>query len=169
LEIIQSQKLWDNSQNNTSVHLDQYLSNSHPAEDSISIEDYMSRWCNIIQTPNSPTPQENHRTPQLFSPEERDNLDKYNKFINELLVQIKGGWSPVDTLPYDEDLLRFMLGLSPRAKINKEFYSESDQVLKRNRLGIQPNSDKTTESTRGQLLLQKDNHSLQIKERSNNS
>ena len=107
--------------------------------------------------------------PQTCTSEKRDNLDKYNKFINELLVQIKGGWSPVDTLPYDEDLLRFMLGLSPRAKINKEFYSESDQVLKRNRLGIQPNSDKTTESTRGQLLLQKDNHSLQIKERSNNS
>ena len=130
----------------TSVQLDQYLSNSHPAEDSISIEDYMSRWCNIIQTPNSPTPQENHRTPQLFSPEERDNLEKYNQFINELTVRIEGGWSPADTLPYDEDLLRFTLGLSPRAKTKEEFYPDSDQDLKRNRLTIQPDSDKKTES-----------------------
>ena len=81
-----AKKLWDNSQNKTSVQLDQYLSNSHPAEDSISIEDYISRWCNIIQNPNSPTPQENHRTAQLFSSEELDNLDKYNQFINEISV-----------------------------------------------------------------------------------
>jgi len=71
--------------------LDQYLFESHPAEDSVSIEDYMSRWCKVIQTPNSPTPQENHRTPLPFSPEERDNLDKYNKFINKLSVRIEGG------------------------------------------------------------------------------
>ena len=55
-------------------------------EDSVPIKDYMGRWCNVIQTPNSPTPQENHSMPQLFSPEERDNLDKYNKFINEFSV-----------------------------------------------------------------------------------
>ena len=55
-------------------------------EDSVPIKDYMGRWCNVIQTPNSPTPQENHCIPQLFSPEERDNLDKYNKFINEFSV-----------------------------------------------------------------------------------
>ena len=81
-----AKKLWDDSQNGTSVQLDQYLSNSHPAEDSISIEDYMSRWCNVVQTPKSPTLQENHRRAQLFSSEERDNLDKYNQFINELAV-----------------------------------------------------------------------------------
>jgi len=81
-----AKKLWDNSQNKSSDHLDQYLSKSHLAEDSVSIEDYMGRWCNIIQNPNSPTPQENHRMPQLFSPEEHDNLDKYNKFINEFSV-----------------------------------------------------------------------------------
>jgi len=108
----------------------------------------MRRWCNIIQNPNSPTPQENHRTPLPFSPEERDNLDKYNQFINELSVRIEGGWSPTDTLPYDEDLLRLTFELSPRVKTNKEFYPDSDQVFKRNRLAIQPASDKKTESNK---------------------
>jgi hypothetical protein len=73
-------------------------------------------------------------------------LDKYNQFINELSFRIEGGWSPADTLPYDEDLLRFTLGLSPRAKTKEEFYPDSDQDLKRNRLTIQPDSDKKTES-----------------------
>jgi len=141
-----AKKLWDDSQNKTSAQLNQHLSKSHPAEDSVSIEDYISRWCNIIQTPNSPTPQENHRMPQLFSSEERDNLDKYNQFINELSVRIEGGWSPADTLPYDEDLLRLTLGLSPRLKTNEEFYPDSDQIVKRNRPTIQPDSDKKTES-----------------------
>jgi len=100
-----AKRLWDDSQNKTSTQLDQYLSESYLTEGSVSIEDYMSRWCNVIQTPNSPTPQENRRKQQLFSPEERDNLDKYNQFINELSVRIEGGWSPVDTLPYDKDLL----------------------------------------------------------------
>ena len=127
-----AKKLWDDSQNKTSTQLDQYLSESHPAEDSVSIVDYMSHWCSVIQTPNSPTPQENHRMPQLFSSEERDNLDKYNQFINELSVRIEGGWSPADTLPYDEDLLRLTIGLSPRIKTNKEFYPDSDQAVKRN-------------------------------------
>jgi len=104
----------------------------------------MSRWCNIIRTPNSPTPQENHRTPQLFFSKEHDNLDKYNKFINELSVRIKGGWPPADYIPYDEDLLRHTLGLSPRAKTDKEFYPDSNQVIKRNRLAIQPDSDEKT-------------------------
>ena len=100
-----AKKLWDDSQNKTLAQLDQYLSKSHPAEGSVTIGDYISHWCNIVQTPDSPTPQENRRKPQLFSPEERDNLDKYNQFLNELLVRIEGGWSPADTLPYDEDLL----------------------------------------------------------------
>ena len=119
----------------------------HP-KDSVSIEDYMSYWCNVIQTPNSPTPQENRRTPQLFSPEERDNLLKYNQFINEFSVRSEGGWSPENTLPYDEDLLRFTLGFSPRVKTNEELYPDSDQVFKRNRLAIQPASDKKTESNK---------------------
>jgi hypothetical protein len=55
-----AKKLWDDSHNN----LDQHLSQLHPAEDSVSIEDYMSRWCNVVQIPNSPTPQEDHRMPQ---------------------------------------------------------------------------------------------------------
>ena len=100
-----AKKLWDDSQNKISAPLDQHLSESHPAEDSISIKDYMTRWCNVIQTPSSPTPQEIHCTPYLFSMAEHDNLDKYNKFINELSARIEGGWSPADTLPYDEDLL----------------------------------------------------------------
>jgi len=125
-------KLWDDSQNKSSARLDQYLSEYHSAEDFVSIEDYMSRWCNVIQTPNSPTPQENHRMPQLFSPKERDSLDKYNKFINEFSVRFEGRWSPSDTIPYDEDLLQLTLKLSPRVKTNKEFYPDSDQDFKRN-------------------------------------
>jgi len=38
-----AKKLWDDSQKKTSAQLDQCLSDSHPAEDSVSIEDYMSR------------------------------------------------------------------------------------------------------------------------------
>ena len=111
----------------------------------------MSRWCNVIQTPNSPTPQENHRTAQLFSLEERDNLDKYNQFINELSVRIEGGWSPTDTLPYDEDLLRLTLGLSPRDKTNQEFYPDSDQAVDQS--ATQPDSGKKTESDKESIPI----------------
>ena len=128
------------------VQLDQYLSNTHPTEDCISIEDYMSRWCNVIQTPNSPTPQENHYTLQLFSPEKRDNLDKYNKFINELSVRIEAGWPPADHIPHDEDLLRLTLIFPSRVKLEKKLYPDSDQVFQGNRLAIQPDSGKKTES-----------------------
>ena len=55
-----AKKLWDESQSNSPTQLDQYLSESNPAEDSVPIENYMGRWCNVIQTPSSPTPQENH-------------------------------------------------------------------------------------------------------------
>ena len=130
-----AKKLWDDSQNELATQVDQYLSQSHSAEDSVSIKDYMSRWCNTIQTPNSPTPQEDLRMSRLFSPKERDNLEKYDKFINKLSVRIEGRWFPAGTLPYDEDLLRYTLGLSP----------DSDQVLKRNRLALQLDSDKKTE------------------------
>jgi len=58
-----AKKLWDDSQNKTSTQLDQYISESHLVEDPVSIKDYMSRWCNVIQTPSSPTPQEIHCTP----------------------------------------------------------------------------------------------------------
>ena len=68
-----AKKLWDDSR----MSLDQHLSQHHPVEDSVSIEDYMSRWCNVVQTPNSPTQQEDHRMPQTSSSEKRDNLDKY--------------------------------------------------------------------------------------------
>ena len=76
---------------------------------------------------------------RLFSPKERDNLEKYDKFINKVSVRIEGGWFPAGTLPYDEDLLRYTLGLSP----------DSDQVLKRNRLALQLDSDKKTEFDKG--------------------
>ena len=81
----------------------------------------------------------------LFS-KERDNLEKYNQFINELAVRIEGGWSPADTLPYDENLLRHTLGFPPQVHSNTEFYPDSVQVTKRNRLAPQPDSDKKTES-----------------------
>jgi len=156
-----AKKLWDSSQNKSSTQLDQYLSGSHLAEDSVSIKDYMSRWCNVIQTPNSPTPLEDLRSPQLFSPKERDNLEKYDKFINELSVQIKGGWIPAGTLPYDEDLLRHTLGFSP----------DSDQVLKINRLALQPDSDKRTKpdkksnfTVKGELLSSNQKERQQLSE-----
>jgi len=73
-------------------------------------------------------------------------LDKYNKFINELSYRIEGGWPPADYIPHDKDLLRHTLGFSPRVKLDKEVYQDSAQVIKRNRLALQPDSDKKTES-----------------------
>ena len=84
--------------------------------------------------------------PQTCSSEKCDNLDKYNKFINELSVRIEGGWPPADHIPHDEDLLRHTLGFSPRVKQDKEVYPDSVQDIKRNRLAPQPDSDKRTES-----------------------
>ena len=55
-----AKKLWDDS-----LKLDQHLSQTHPAEDSVSIKDYMNRWCNVVQIPNSPTPQDDHCMPQI--------------------------------------------------------------------------------------------------------
>ena len=86
-----AKKLWDDSQNRP---LDQHLSQTRPTEDSVSVKEYMGRRCNMVQTPNSPTPQENHRVPHIPSLEKWDNLDKYDKFINELSVRIEGGWPP---------------------------------------------------------------------------
>jgi hypothetical protein len=40
-----AKKLWDDPHRS----MDQHLSQHHPAEDSMSIEDYMSRWCNIFK------------------------------------------------------------------------------------------------------------------------
>ena len=130
-----AKKLWDESQSKSPTQLDQYLIESHPTNESIQIQDYMGHWCNFInqpapytQTPNSPTPEVTHCMPQLFSQEERNNLDRYNKFMNELSVRIEGGWPPPDALPYDEDLLRHTLGLSPRVESCEEFYPDSSQV-----------------------------------------
>ena len=82
---------------------------------------------------------------QTCSSEKRDNLDKYNKFINELSVRIEGGWPPVDHIPHDEDLLRHTLGLPPRVKKDREAYPVPVQDIKRNRLTPLPDSDKKTE------------------------
>ena len=106
----------------------------------------MSRWCNTIRIPNSPTLQEDHRTPQIYSLEKHDDLDKYDKFINELSVRIECGWPPTDHIPHDEDLLRHTLWFSPWVKPDKEVYPDSVQDIKRNRLAPQPDSDKKTES-----------------------
>ena len=73
-------------------------------------------------------------------------MDKYDEFINELLVRNEGGWLPADHVPYDEDLLRHTFGLSPRIKEDKEVYPASD--IKRNRLEPQLDSDKGTESNK---------------------
>ena len=138
-----AKKLWDDSKNKSSTQLDRYLSEPHSAEDSVSTKDYMSRWCNVVQILNSPTPREDHRMPRIFSPGECDNLDKYDKFINELSIRIKGGWPPEDQIPFDEDLLWHTLGLPPQIKQNKEASPASVQNI--NRLALQPDSDKRTE------------------------
>ena len=104
----------------------------------------MNCWCNIVQTLNSNTPQEDHRMPQTSSSEKWNNLDKYNKFINDLLVLVEGGWPPADHIPHDENLLRHTLGLPPRVKQDNEVYPASD--IDRNRRVPQPDSDKKTES-----------------------
>jgi hypothetical protein len=79
---------------------------------------------------------------RIFSPGKRDNLDKYDKFINELSVRIEGGWPPANHISHDEDLLRFTLRLLPRVEQDKEVYPASD--IKRNRLSPQPDSDMET-------------------------
>ena len=85
---------------------------------------------------------------QTCSSEKCDNLDKYNKFINELSVRIEGGWPPEDHIPHDEDLLRHTLGLTPRVKQDKEVYSVSIQ----DRLTPQPDSDMWTESDKKSIF-----------------
>ena len=82
--------------------------------------------------------------PRIFSPGECDNLNKYDKFINELSVRIEGGWPLADHILHDKDLLRFTLGLPPRVEQDKEVYPASD--IKRNRLAPQTDSDKRIES-----------------------
>ena len=84
--------------------------------------------------------------PRISSSEKWDNLDKYDKFVNELSVRIECGWTPADHVPYDEDLLRHTLGLSPRVKSSDEFYPDSDQVHKRSRFIQESISDRRTES-----------------------
>ena len=135
-----AKKLWDDS-----LKLDQHISQTHSAEDSIPIKDYISRWCNVVQIPYSPTPQDDHCMPHKYSSEENDNLDKYDEFINELSVRVKGGWTPADHVPYNEDLLRHTLGFSPRVKQDKEVYPVSD--IKRNRLAPQLDLDSTSTVT----------------------
>ena len=81
---------------------------------------------------------------QTSSSEKWNNLDKYNKFINELPVRVEGGWPPADHFPHDEDLLRNALRFPPRVKQDNEVYPASD--VKRNRLMPQPDLDKKTES-----------------------
>ena len=102
-------KLWDDSQNKSLARLDQYLSESHPAEDSISIEDYMSRWCNIIQSLNLPTPQENHRTSHLFSLVECNNLDKYrSSWVDDLFCELSHNFFALDCSQRDLSLSRLV-------------------------------------------------------------
>jgi len=118
--------------------------------DKTSYEEFSNPWA------LSPTEQEQDQAfmkylEELDEPISECELTEWsndNQFINEFLVRSEGGWSPENTLPYDEDLLRFTLGFSPRVKTNEELYPDSDQVFKRNRLAIQPASDKKTESNK---------------------
>ena len=127
-------KLWDESQSRSPSRLDRHLATTHPPDDSVPIEDYIGPWCNTIhqtmsddQDPPSPTPASHQRMPPLYSIEELKNLERYNDFMNDLSIRVEEGWLPSDTLPYDEDLLRHTLGLSPWTKSDTEFYPESDK------------------------------------------
>ena len=101
----------------------------------------------------------------MNSLDKRDNLDKYDKFINELSVRIEGEWPPADHIPHDEDLLRNTLRLPPRVKQDKETYPVPVQDIKRNRLATQPDSDKRTESDKESTSTATTKMKLQSSER----
>jgi len=85
-----------------STQLDNYVANTGQPEDPIPIDEYMSRWCNTIYRPSSPTPQE------------AKNLQEYSDYINDFSVRMEGGWLPSENFTHDENLLRRTLGLPPR-------------------------------------------------------
>ena len=122
-----AKKQWDESQSTSPSRLDRHQAITHPPNDTIPTEDCMGRWCNVIhqpldaQPPLSPTPVPDERMPPLFSPEELENLDKYNSFMRDLSVRVEGGWFPLDTLPYNE------LRVAPnRIGSNTDFYPDSE-------------------------------------------
>ena len=52
--------------------------------------------------------------------------------MNDLSVRVEGGWAPPDALPYNEDLLRHILGFSTRGTLfhtrsNTGSYSNSER------------------------------------------
>ena len=47
-----AKNLWVESQSRLPSKLDIHLASSHQSDDSVPIEDYMSRWCNIIHQPS---------------------------------------------------------------------------------------------------------------------
>jgi len=134
----------------------------------------MSRWCNIIhqpspnaQIPPSPTLVSGEheafsRPNSRYSPEELENLQKYNNFMNDLSVRVEGGWAPPDALPYNEDLLRQTLGLSSRVKTRDEFYPNSDQVYMINQSTQKFVSDKKTESDQESISINTTKRELQF-------
>ena len=81
--------------------------------------------------------------------------------MNNKSIRMEGGWPLPDTLPYDEDLLRQTLGLSPRVApnctgLNTDFYPDSvwsqgvqtsrEGALKRNRI-----TEETTSKSREKI------------------
>ena len=81
--------------------------------------------------------------------------------MNNKSIRMEGGWPLPDTLPYDEDLLRQTLGLSPRVAPNctgsiTDFYPDSvwsqgvqtsrEGALKRNRI-----TEETTSKSREKI------------------
>jgi len=78
------------SDNSLSNRLDKYLADSHPKDETIPIDNYVSRWHNVIhqaspddQASRSPTSAIDERMPPLLSPKEIENLDNFNNFMNE--------------------------------------------------------------------------------------
>ena len=97
-------KLWDESQTRSADYTpkkdnqsDAYLANTSHPEDSVSIDEYMARWCNTIYQPNSPTP--------YNPPGEVKNLQDYNNYICDFSIRAEGGWPLSEISTHNEDLL----------------------------------------------------------------
>lgn len=84
-----------------------------------------------------------------YSPEELKNLQKYREYLNDITIRAEGGWPFPDTLPYDEILLRYTLGLSSYSGSGSELEeipTENQESPKRTHTFTQMNSDTNCQS-----------------------
>ena len=84
-----------------------------------------------------------------YSPEKLKNLQKYREYLNDITIRAEGGWPFPDTLPYDEKLLRYTLGLSSYSGSDSELEeipTENQESPKRTHTFTQMNSDMNCQS-----------------------